>query len=164
MLFMRRESGFTAIEVAVTLAIVAIMASFAMPSFLSWLQGHRLRGAAINLMADVEMAKIRAIREGAFVTIQLAADNYQIFLDNGAGGGVAGDWVRNGTEALIQNRWLPSGVRISLGELNLVDHRMRFSSRGVAPDLVSAAALIPVVNEKGYKVVRVTRLGSVRVQ
>ena len=60
---MRRNSGFTAYELAVTLAIVAVMATVTMPSFLSWLTAHRLRGAAINLMADMEMAKIRAIRE-----------------------------------------------------------------------------------------------------
>lgn len=160
---MRRNSGFTAIEVAVTLAIVAITASFAMPSFLSWLQGYRLRGAAINMMADIEMAKVRAIREGAFVTIQLAENNYQVFVDNGAGGGVAGDWIRNGAEALVQDRRLPSGVRIPMGELDSSEHRLRFSSRGVAPDF-AAWRLIPIVNEKGRQDVRVTRLGSVRVQ
>jgi prepilin-type N-terminal cleavage/methylation domain-containing protein len=160
---MRRNSGFTAFEVAITLAIVAILASVTMPSFLKWLQAHRLRGAAINLMADIEMAKVRAIREGAFVSLQLAASNYLVFIDDGAGGGVAGDMIRNGTEDLIQDRRLPSGVRVSLSDLTLPDNRMRFNSRGLAADL-AAAELIPLVNESGRKAVRVNRLGSVRIQ
>lgn len=160
---MRRDSGFTAFEVAITLAIVAVLATAVMPSFLKWLQGHRLRGAAINLVADLEMAKVRAIREGSFVAIQLAADNYSVFLDNGAGGGTAGDMIRNGAESFVQYRQLPAGVQIVLGEVTLVDNRMRFNSRGLAPDL-AAEASIPLTNTTGRKDVRVNRLGSLRAQ
>ena len=160
---MRRDSGFTAIEVAVTLAIVAILASLTMPSFLGWLNGHRLRGSAINLMADIERAKIKAIRESSFVTIQLEAGRYFVFLDDGSGGGVAGDLIRNGAEGLIQDRYLPSGVQIVLSELTLADNRMRFNSRGQAPDL-AVPEFIPLVSSAGRKDVRVNRLGNVRVQ
>ncbi len=158
-----RQSGFTALEVAVTLAIIAVLATVSMPSFLKWLQGHRLRGAAINLVADLEMAKIRAMRESNFVSVQLAADGYTIFLDDGSGGGTAGDMVRSGSEALVQYRQLPSGVTVSLGEVTLVNQRMRFSSRGIAPDLVGVAT-IPLVNISGRKELRVNRLGNIQVQ
>jgi hypothetical protein len=118
-------------------------------------------------MADIEMAKVRAIREGAFVSIQLAANNYSVFLDDGAGGGGSGDMIRNGGESLVQDRRLPAGVRVALSDLNLADHRMRFNSRGLPPDLTAAlipAALIPLENESGRKTVRVNRLGSVKIQ
>jgi prepilin-type N-terminal cleavage/methylation domain-containing protein len=160
---MRRNSGFTAFEVAVTLAVVAVLASVVMPSFLRWLQAHRLRGAAINLMADLEMAKVRAIREGSFVAVQLAADNYEVFIDNGAGGGTAGDMIRNGAEDVIQYRRLPAGVSIVLADLMLPDNRMRFNSRGLAPDL-AAAEPIPLANGSGRKEVRVNRLGGLKIQ
>jgi type IV fimbrial biogenesis protein FimT len=160
---MRRDSGFTAFEVAITLAIVAVLATAVMPSFLTWLQTHRLRGAAINLVADIEMAKVRAIREGSFVAIQLAADNYTVFLDNGDGGGTAGDMIRNGAEGLIQYRQLPAGVQIVLGEVSLAGNHMRFNSRGLAPDL-AAEASIPLANNTGRKDIRVNRLGSLRTQ
>lgn len=160
---MRRDSGFTAFEVAIALAIVAILSTIVMPSFLKWLQAHRLRGAAINLVADLEMAKVRAIREGSFVAIQLAADNYSVFLDNGDGGGTAGDMIRNGTEGFIQYRQLPAGVQVVLGEVTLANYRMRFNSRGLAPDLVAEAS-IPLANTAGRKEVRVNRLGSLKTQ
>jgi len=158
-----RELGFTALEVAVTLAIIAVLATVSMPSFLKWLNGHRLRGAAINLVGDLEMAKIRAMRECAFVGIQLASKEYSIFLDDGSGGGVAGDTVRNGTERLLQFRQLPAGVSVPLGEVSLPNQRLRFNSRGLAPD-VAAAELVPLVNSIGRKELRINRLGSIRVQ
>jgi prepilin-type N-terminal cleavage/methylation domain-containing protein len=157
------SSGFTALEVAVTLAIIAVLASISMPSFLKWLQGHRLRGAAINLTADLEMAKIRAMREGSFVSVQLAAGNYAVFIDDGSGGGVAGDMIQNGTERAIQTRQLPAGVSVPLNELTLANNRMRFNSRGLAPDIVGAE-LIPLVNSTGRKELRVNRLGNIRTQ
>jgi len=158
-----KNSGFTAFEVAVTLAIIAVLAAISMPSFLKWLQGHRLRGAAINLSADLEMAKIRAMREGSFVSVQLLAGGYTLFIDDGSGGGVAGDMVQNGAERVIQVRQLPAGVSVPLGELTLANNRMRFNSRGLAPDIV-AAERIPLVNTTGRKELRVNRLGNIRMQ
>ncbi|RPJ73141.1 MAG: prepilin-type N-terminal cleavage/methylation domain-containing protein [Desulfobacteraceae bacterium] len=160
---MRRDSGFTALEVAVTLAMIAVLASITMPSFLGWLSGHRLRGAAINLMADIETAKIRAMRENAFVAVQFTAGGYSIFVDNGAGAGTAGDWVRNGTERLVQDRPLPSGVTVHLAELNLANNRVRFTGRGIPADL-AAEALIPVENTAGRRAVHLNRLGRVWIQ
>jgi prepilin-type N-terminal cleavage/methylation domain-containing protein len=133
---MRRNSGFTAYELAVTLAIVAVLATVTMPSFLSWLTAHRLRGASINLMADMEMAKIRAIRENTFVAVQFGVDKYRIFVDNGSGGGVAGDWVQNGAELLVIDRPLPTGVSIPLAELAL-DGNGYGSPAGVCPSTCS---------------------------
>jgi prepilin-type N-terminal cleavage/methylation domain-containing protein len=156
---MRRNAGFTAFEVAVTLAIIAIMASVVMPGFLQWLQGHRLRGAAINLLADVEMAKIRAMRENAFVAVFFEANRYRILVDNGAGGallgGVAGDWIQNGTETIILERPLPAGVRLDVAE----NYRIRFNGRGIPPE-VAGTEVIPLVSDAGRREVRVNRLGS----
>jgi prepilin-type N-terminal cleavage/methylation domain-containing protein len=162
---MRRNSGFTAYELAVTLAIVAVMATVTMPSFLSWLTAHRLRGAAINLMADMEMAKIRAIRENTFVAVQFGVDKYRIFVDNGSGGGVAGDWVQNGDERLVIDRPLPVGVSIPLGELTLANQRIRFTGRGLPADPLNAnPELIPLVNRAGRKDIGLNRLGRLWIQ
>ena len=162
---MRRNSGFTAYELAVTLAIVAVMATVTMPSFLSWLTAHRLRGAAINLMADMEMAKIRAIRENTFVAVQFEADKYRIFVDDGAGGGVDGDWIQNGSERLVIDRPLPAGVNIPLGELTLASQRIRFTSRGLPADPLNAnPELIPLVNQTGRRDIGLNRLGRLWIQ
>jgi prepilin-type N-terminal cleavage/methylation domain-containing protein len=157
---MRRNSGFTMYELAVTMAIVGIFATVTMPSFLSWLTAHRLRGAAINLVADLEMAKIRAIRENTFVAVNLQPDKYEIFIDDGAGGGVAGDWNRTGGERLLLDRFLPGGVSISLADVTLDQKRVRFTSRGL-PDNLLNSELIPLINRAGRKDIWLNRLGRV---
>jgi len=139
------------------------MATVTMPSFLSWLTAHRLRGASINLMADMEMAKIRAIRENTFVAVQFAADKYRIFIDNGAGGGVAGDGDQTGSERLVIDRPFPAGVSIPLTELALANKRVRFTSRGLPADLLNAVS-IPLVNPTGRRDIGLNRLGRLWVQ
>jgi prepilin-type N-terminal cleavage/methylation domain-containing protein len=159
----RNNNGFTMLELAVGIAIVAIMASLALPSFVKWQSSYRLRGAAVNLVGDLEMAKIRAIRENSSVAVLFNADSYRIFVDNGSGGGTAGDWVRNGDEALILYRELPAGVTINLTDLTPADDRLRFNGRGQPPD-VAAIETIPLQNKVGRKNVTLNRLGTVRIQ
>lgn len=160
---MRRNSGFTALDVAVTLAIVAVLASVTMPSFLGWLSNYRLRGSAINLMSDIELAKIRAMRENAFVAVLFTQDGYRIFVDNGEGAAAAGDWQCTGAERLIHERRLPAGVSIQLADMSPAEKRLRFTGRGLPADLASAA-LIPVANKAGRRDVRINRLGRVWIQ
>jgi hypothetical protein len=50
-----------------------------------------------------------------------------------------------------------------LNELTLANNRMRFNSRGLAPDVVGSE-LIPLVNSTGRKELRVNRLGNIRTQ
>ena len=161
---MRRNSGFTLYEMMVAIAIIGVLATVTMPAFLSWLTAHRLRGASINLIADMEMAKIRAIRENTFVAVQFGANQYRIFIDNGSGGGVAGDWIQHGSERLVIDRPLPAGVSIPPGELTLANQRVRFTSRGLPADLLNAEELIPLVNRAGRRDIRLNRLGRLWIQ
>ncbi|MEJ2729455.1 MAG: prepilin-type N-terminal cleavage/methylation domain-containing protein [Deltaproteobacteria bacterium] len=55
---MQKNSGFTALELATTVAIVAVIAALMMPPYLRWNRTRRLEGAVINLTSDLEMTKI----------------------------------------------------------------------------------------------------------
>ena len=161
---MRKNSGFTAMELAITLAVMVIIAAFVMPPYLKWLRAYRLRGAVNNLIADFEMAKIRAIRENSFVAVLFESDKYVIFVDNGEGtGGASGDWIRNGTESLVRSRPLPSGVTFDLTGLTLTSDRVRFNGRGFPPDIVNEET-IPLLNRSGSKQIVMNRLGHLQVQ
>ena len=162
-LSMPSNKGFSVLELVVALAIVAVLAGVALPSFIGWQRSNRLSGATTNLMADLEAAKMRAVRENSFVAVLFSTDRYTIFIDNGAGGGVAGDWTRNGTEALVQERILPSGVAIHMADLTLANKRVRFSGRGLPLD-VAAIETIPLENVVDRRNVSLTRLGNVRIQ
>jgi len=59
---MRKDSGFTLMELLVALATMAIVANFAAPRFTEWLQSFRLRKAATDLYSSMQWAKLGAIR------------------------------------------------------------------------------------------------------
>jgi prepilin-type N-terminal cleavage/methylation domain-containing protein len=154
----RKTSGFTALEMATTLAIVAILATFLLPPYLHWLRSYRLSGAVNNLICDVEMAKIRAIRENDFVAIQFQPTSYTMFLDNGEGGGTAGDWLQNGSEELVRYREMPAGVSIDTSAMTLANNRVRFNGRGLPPEVITNED-ISIMNLHGIKTVTLNRLG-----
>ena len=56
-----RVSGFTLLELLVTIALVAILASFAIPAFQSTVQSNRLLSCSNKLVAAVQFAKSEAI-------------------------------------------------------------------------------------------------------
>ena len=154
----RKDSGLTAMEMATTLAIMAILATFFMPPYLHWLRSYRLKGAVNNLICDVEMAKVKAIRANDLVAIQFQPTSYTMFLDNGEGGGTAGDWVKNGSEELVRYRELPTGVLIDISAMTLVNKRVRFNGRGMPPDVITNED-ISIMNQRGVKTVTLNRLG-----
>ena len=156
---MRKNSGFTAMELAVCLAIMVIIAAVVLPPYLKWLRGHRLRGAVTNLMADLEMAKIRAIRENSLIAVQFCQDRYTIFNENGDTNYTC---VTTGRE-VYRDRRLPSGVEIDLGYLTFADNRTRFNGRGL-PDGITAGQTIPVKNKTDGQEISLNRLGYRKVQ
>jgi prepilin-type N-terminal cleavage/methylation domain-containing protein len=166
---MRKNAGFTAFELAVSMAIMAIIATIVLPPYLKWLREYRLRGAVTNLMGDMEMAKIRAIRENDFVVIRFAQNSYTIFLDNGQPGGTAGDWDPAG-ESIIKTKVLPAGVQFDLSQLNFeyiasaaTNDITRFNGRGL-PDKIAATTDIPIVNQSNKSTISINRLGHMSVQ
>lgn len=128
---MRTSSGFTIMELMFVLAIGAIVASIAVPSFSSWRSRAKLNYAARVLRGDLEMAKSRAMRENNFVALKFVdANSYQVFIDDGAGDGDPGDWILHADEQLILNRKLPPGTTINLGATTFPGDQNRFNGRG----------------------------------
>jgi len=154
---MRKNSGFTVFELAVSLAIMAIIASLMMPPYLKWLRGHRLRGAVTNMMADLEMAKIRAIRENSMVAVQFCQDRYTIFNENGDTNYSCAATGRD----VYRDRYLPAGVNI--GNVTFVNNRTRFNGRGL-PDGMTAEETIPISNQTNSQTITVNRLGYMKLQ
>ena len=156
---MRKNSGFTAFELAISLAIMAVIASLILPPYLKWLRGHRLRGAVTNMMADLEMAKIRAIRENALIAVQFCQDRYTIFNENGDTDYVCGTAGRE----VYRNRKLPAGVEIDMGNITFANYRTRFNGRGL-PVGITGEQRIPVQNKTSGQEISVNRLGYMKVQ
>ena len=124
------ETGLTLMELMVVIAIIAVLSSMAAPNLVSWRRDYKLKGAYENIRADLRLAKARALRERASVSVDFLNSRYDIFVDNGAGGGTEGDYSRSGGEALVRLRELPAGVSIDLAATTIAGDRTQFDARG----------------------------------
>jgi prepilin-type N-terminal cleavage/methylation domain-containing protein len=76
----RFKAGFTKLELLVTMSIMAISASLAVPGFVSWLPNYRLKGAVRDLYSNLVFAKSGAIRDRGewAVKFDAAGNSYQV--------------------------------------------------------------------------------------
>ncbi|MDJ0803077.1 MAG: GspH/FimT family protein [Desulfobacterales bacterium] len=155
---MERNKGFTVLELAVVVGIVAIVSAISIPAYLSWRDDSRARGAAAAMRADFERAKMRAIRENANVRVEFAADNvtYTVHTD------LDSDNALDADEDIVARTILPPGVTFSN---NFGGDDMSFSSRGIPAAGLSDAGTVTMRSTAGreYSVI-VSRFGRIRTE
>jgi prepilin-type N-terminal cleavage/methylation domain-containing protein len=125
---LKNKKGFTLTELAVTLSIFSIMAAISVPSYISWLPKHRLQTSVRQIYDDMNLAKIRAVKDNtvAFVKFDIANNKYTIFLDTNGNGGMDFSEPR-----IRENATLEKGVRIT--GTSLPAHTCGFNNRGMLP-------------------------------
>ena len=124
---MRKNSGFTIIELMTTIAIIAVLAAIAIPNMIGWRSGTKLQGAVENLRGDLQWAKLKAVQENGSVTVLFlnTGTRYEVFMDRSNAG------VRDADERLYRTRDLPAGVSIDLGGTDFNGNDcLRFNNRG----------------------------------
>jgi type IV fimbrial biogenesis protein FimT len=67
-------SGFSLIELLITIAIAAIVAGLAAPSFTKLINANRIQTAASGLQGDLMFARTEAVKRGTWVTVCPSAD------------------------------------------------------------------------------------------
>lgn len=60
------------IEIAISLAVLAILTSIALPSFTGFIANQRIRATAESLRAGVQLARIEALRRGTGVVFDMS--------------------------------------------------------------------------------------------
>ena len=64
------RNGFTLIELMVTVAVLAIIIAFAVPSFVNLVENSRVTTQANTLLAAMNLARSEAIKQGVPVSVQ----------------------------------------------------------------------------------------------
>ena len=146
----KRESGFTLIELMVTIAVFAILASIAIPTFMSLMPGMRLNGAARQVMTDLMAARMKAVSENNRFRV-FFIDNHQYKIlddDNNNNAENDGEWTQTKD---IQNEY----------------HDVTFSSTAnpiYYPRGTAWGTTITLTNSSGSKTVKVAITGRVKIE
>ncbi len=136
---LRKYSGFTLIELMIAISVISVLASIAVPAVLTWLPNYRLKAAARDLYSNMQKAKLEAVKRNTDAVILFTpgvfspggyVGSYQIFADNGSGGGTANDGIRNGTEPILTTIAMPKNVSLYLANFSATAST-GYNSRGL---------------------------------
>ncbi|BBO74078.1 hypothetical protein DSCW_14950 [Desulfosarcina widdelii] len=171
---MRRNAGFSIYELMVVIAIIAVLSAIAVPNMIAWRNRAKLGDGARDLYSAFQLAKARAAKENADVTLSFAPTGvtdreYALFIDDGAGttddldgDGVldaAGNGIIDGTETVFRTDRIPAGV--SIDSTTFGNNSVTFSGSGL-PDGIGR---VDIVNSAGEERSLVLSLaGRVRVE
>lgn len=160
---MRGTRGYSLLEVMIVIGLIGILAAVVIPNFMSWRSKQGLLKAADEVQTVIQLARMAAIRENSQVVVIFfpAQRSYTAFVDNGTGGGTAGNKLRDGGEKVLRAGVL-ANADISLAT-SLTDNKLVIDTRGF-PNPVSAGSVTVSHPKLGNKVVAVTVTGTARVQ
>jgi type II secretion system protein H len=76
-----RDSGFTMIELLVTIALLGIMMAIAVSGWSAWARASRQSGTARELQSVLRQAQVRAVTEGRAVCVafRVAENDYTLY-------------------------------------------------------------------------------------
>lgn len=127
----RPERGFTLIEILVVCAIVAIVLGLA-AARLGQSDAGRLRGAADELVRQLEAARDEAVTRGQSVAFSSDGQGYQFWLASGS----SREWIALPASDTLRSRGLPEGVTLDgmyvNGSARPLGERVVFSLSGIS--------------------------------
>jgi len=160
---MKKNSGFTLLELMVVICILAVLGAVTTPNLISWLEGRRLSRASRDVLAAVKATRLRAVKERAntVVTFDTVNNTFEAFVDDGgAVPGNAGNNTRDAGETVFK-----SGSFTTVGITGTTSFGgntfVAFTSRGF-PD--SAGTIELQDDNGGIKQIVVSSTGSSQIQ
>jgi len=167
-----RMAGFTLIELAVTMAVFAILAAAAMPAYREFFERYRLRGAVDDITSVIATARAGAVKADRDVRVSFGGSTSNWCVGAAAaaeptdgapaGGAVACDCVTNNPQCVVGG----SLVRVEPGKhagvtIGSVATTFEFDSKlGVVQPLGSACTSLKSPNQQYTMQINVNALGQ----
>ena len=128
-----KASGFTMIELMMTIAIATIVMTLAIPSFRYVTNANRIASEVNGLLGDMQLARAEAIKEGQSVTVCVSQDSLTCAVGDN----------------LWQHGWIVLPTQAGVGVLRV---QKQFSSTDTFVSSTSSAATVSAVtfNREGY--------------
>lgn len=140
--FDTRSKGFTLVELAITLAVIAILTTVALPAMQGFTIRSRLVGINNELLSALNLARSEAVKRGMNVTLCKSnngsgcggnwSDGWIVFADSGTVGDATGDTVIRVNQALPQNYTLAATANFT----NYVSYRRDGSANNIGTFVV----------------------------
>lgn len=138
---LRKQRGFTFLELMITLVVAAILIFATVPSFVRMITRIRVEGTGNELSADLQYARTEAVRRRATVTLLTHATGYAITTPASGSGTVQ-----------LKGVQFASGVRVVEEAVGVTYDAMRAMANGgtlTISDATDAAQLRVNVNVMG---------------
>lgn len=158
-----RQSGFTLIELMVTVAVLAILLTIGLPSFQSSLRSNRVSTASNGLLTAISLARSEAIRSTRGAGVCASADGsncggtwndgWLVWMDSN------GDGVKDGGENVI--RYMQGGGKLSVAGTAQV---LAFDRRGRITTGAQSIGVHPESHDTPLRCVVIGATGQARVQ
>jgi prepilin-type N-terminal cleavage/methylation domain-containing protein len=172
----RNNAGFTLLEMMITLAVVAVLLSAAVPSVSTFIKNNRITSRMNSIIADLHYARSKAVSSGATIIMCRSADptapspscggtqqvwtgGYLIFADDGTHANTVYD---AGTDTLLRRgESAPQDVAIHTN--TTWDSNIRFDYSGTTEGNGSTA-LMSICDDRGTghgRIIKVMPSGTV---
>jgi type IV fimbrial biogenesis protein FimT len=143
-----RQDGFTLVEILVAMSIGFIAAGIAVPTMTTYVKQYRLMGAATNIGAEVNRARLQAISQTKYVRVGLAGNKVcRMTSDDGA------TFAPASCASASEYYELPTGVSAT------VTNYPTFASNGISDSITN----ISVSSDAGTRTIRANVLGRVSI-
>ena len=136
----KTEHGFTMIEVIIVIAIIATLVTFGMPALQKTANNQNIKGTARDIFSVFKKARIEAIKRNSNVVVafspvvyvsQGAAGSYQVFVDDGTGGGTADNHTLDGNETVLSTVNMPKQICLISAAFSGSTTNAGFTGRGL---------------------------------
>ncbi len=149
----RRSSGFTLLEALITVALLAILLTMAVPSFRGLMDRNAVTATANNLLSSILLARSESIKREQPVIFSGNTDLSQwlVAADTDGDG--------NGDETLLEHSLAGNGVKVAANNITTI----AFNSRGRA-NLNSSGSFFTINKNAATRYVCFSAIGRPRVQ